>query len=201
MRKNSKAVLGAVLLLASSMAFAQLRTHQKADDEQLAVNVADVVPNFVTTTQPVLAAQANVLTALGMGTDADKLKAASVSLAPDATRGTIDTVMELQGDSAEAIADKVGDKPQLDAANAQLFAAGVRELAIGYSNYATMSRSLEPLRKRWRGGGITTGALFVAKGLPFAVKKLGGSLKAAADYARASGIALAPEVDAAVSSL
>ena len=201
MRKNSKAILGAALLLASSLACAQLRTHQKADEEEVSVKVSEVVPNFVTTTQPVLAAQANVLTALGMGADAAKLKTASEGLTPEATRGTIDAVMELQGDSAEAIADKVDDKPQLDAANAKLFADGVRDLAIGYSNYATMSRELEPLRKRWRGGGITTGALFVAKGLPFAVKKLGSSLKAAADYAKANSIALAPEVDAAISTL
>lgn len=201
MRMNTKAVVCAALLLVSTVSFAQLKTHKEAEEEQLGIKVADVVPDFVATTQPVLAAQASVLTALGMGAEAAKLKAASDTLTPQAPRAALDDVMELQGDSAEAIADKVDGKPQLDAANAKLFADGVRDLAVGYTNYAEMSRKLEPLRKRWRGGGITTGALFVAKGIPFSVKKLGNSLKAAAAYAKASNIALAPEVDAAVATL
>lgn len=201
MRASTKAALAASLLLVASVASAQLRTHAKADQEELSVRVEDVIPNFVAATQPLIAAQANVLTALGMADQAARLKAAGAELASGATRATIEGVMEQQGDAAEAIEDKLGDKPQLDAANAQLFAAGMRELAVGTAQYATMSREFEPLRKRWRGGGVTTGALFVAKGLPFTVKKLGSSLKAAAGYAAASKIALAPEVAEAASNL
>lgn len=201
MRTSTKAALAAALLLVTSVASAQLRTHARADQEELSVKVEDVIPNFVAATQPLIAAQANVLTALGLADQAAKLKAAGAELTAVATRGTIEGVMEQQGDAAEAIADKLDDKPQLDAANSQLFASGMRELALGTAQYTTMSKDLEPLRKRWRGGGVTTGGLFVAKGLPFTVKKLGSSLKAAAEYSAASKIALAPEVAEIVSKL
>lgn len=201
MRATTKAAFAAALLLVTSAACAQLRTHAKADEENISVKVEDVIPNFVAATQPLIAAQANVLTALGMAEQAAKLKAAGAELTTGATRGTIEGVMEQQGDAAEAIEDKLDDKPQLDAANTELFATGMRELAAGTAQYAAMSKELEPLRKRWRGGGVTTGALFVAKGLPFTVKKLGSSLKAAAGYSSASRIPLAPEVAQVVSTL
>ena len=201
MRAPTKAALAAALLLVTSVASAQLRTHAKADQEELVVKVEDVIPDFVAASQPLIAAQANVLAALGMADQAAKLKAAGAELASGATRATIEGVMEQQGDAAEAIEDKLDDKPQLDAANAQLFAASMRELAVGTAQYATMSKALEPLRKRWRGGGVTTGALFVAKGLPFTVKKLGSSLKEAAEYSTASKIPLAAEVAEVVSTL
>lgn len=201
MRMNSKAAVGAALLLISSVAFAQLRTHAKAEDEEIAVKVEEVVPDFIATTQPVLAAQAGILTALGMPAEAAKVAAAGAGLTPGATRGAIDEVVEQQANAAEAIAGKLDAKPQLDDAGKKLLADGLRDLAVGYTNYANMSGKLEPLRKRWRGGGVTTGALFVAKSLPFAVKKLASSLKATAGYAKANNIVLAPEVDAAVSTL
>ena len=201
MRAPTRAAFAAALLLVTSVAAAQLRTHARADEEELSVKVEDVVPDFVAASQPLIAAQAQILAALGMADRAARLKAAGAELNSGATRGTIEGVMEQQGDAAEAIEDKLDDKPQLDAANAQLFAAGMRDLAVGTAQYTTMSRALEPLRKRWRGGGVTTGALFVAKGLPFTVKKLGSSLKAAAGYSTASKIALAPEVAEVVSTL
>lgn len=201
MRMTSKAALGAALLLVSSVTFAQLRTHARADSENLAVKVEEVVPNFIATTHPVLAAQASILTVLGMPAEASKLLATGAALTPGATRGTIDEMVELQGDAAGKIADRLDAKPQLDDAAKKVLADSVRDLAAGYANYATMSRDLEPLRKRWRGGSMTSGALFVAKSLPFAVKKLGNSLKATAEYAKANNIALAPEVAEAVSTL
>lgn len=201
MRTTTKAAFAAALLLVTAAASAQLRTHARADQENLSVKVEEVIPNFVAATQPLIAAQANVLTALGLADQAARLKAAGAELTTGATRGAIEGVMEQQGDAAEAIADKLDDKPQLDAANTQLFAASMRELALGTAQYSTMSKELEPLRKRWRGGGVTTGALFVAKGLPFTMKKLGSSLKAAAEYSAASKITLAPEVAEVVSTL
>lgn len=193
----------AAMLLASVPAFAQPGNGgaKYSDVGSADVKVSDVVPNYVAAAVPLFAAETALLSAVGDQADADRLQTASKGLTNDATRGALDEINTAHMDALAGLEKALAAKPTLDEGARKQYADALRGLGLGLAEYTKMNRDLEPLRKKWRGGGTTTAALYVAKGMPFALKSLGSAAKAAIEYAQANNIPVAPEAQSAVAAL
>ncbi len=195
-----KTLASAALLLVCGAAAAQLGNGGStyAGVDKVNLNPAQIVAQFVVTTQSLLAADAGLLTALGQKDAAAKAGAESHKLPPDATRSALETALKVQADSNRVLERQMSATAALTDADKQAFSTHLGALARGIIDYAAMAGDTADLRKSMKAnGGAASSALYAIKALPSSVKDLGQTLKSAISYAKANDIALPAEVNQA----
>jgi hypothetical protein len=159
---------------------------------------SDFTPKFVTATLDAMAAQASMMTALGMTEQAASVTAQAKELTRDTPPGTVETIMATRTSAAQALAAKLaGAGVTFDAAKKPQFGADIDALARTIKLYEEISADLPWLKAQLRGAGAKgrTG-LFVAKSIPNYTRDLKAELATAVAFARANEIQFAPEVNA-----
>lgn len=204
MAKYLKALAGAALLLACSIASAQLGNGggTYAGVDKANPNAPDILGTYVDHAKTTLNASQVLLNAVGLAEEAGKAGAEAQALSADATRSKIESSLKVQADGGQALVQKLAAKPELNDATRQQFANGVAELSRGYLAEAALSRDLVDIRKTLKGSNAASiSVLYLSKALPGAVKELGQTLQAAAAYAKANNITLPQAATEALSQM
>ena len=157
---------------------------------------ADFTPRFVTATLDAMAAQASMMTALGLGDQAAVVTAQAKDLNRDTPPGMVDSIMTARLKAAQALSAKLATAGlKLDDAMKAQFGADIDALARSIKLYEEISTDLPWMKTQLRGAGAKgrTG-LFVAKSIPDYTRDMKVELAAAVTFAKANSIAFAPEV-------
>lgn len=159
---------------------------------------ADFTPRFVTATLDAMAAQASMMSALGLNDQAGAVTAQAKDLRRDTPPGTVEAIMTARLAAAQALSAKLATAGlTLDDAKKAQFGADVDALARSIKLYEEISTDLPWMKTQLRGAGAKgrTG-LFVAKSIPDYTRDMKVELAAAVAFANANKIAYAPEVTA-----
>ena len=158
---------------------------------------ADFTPRFVTATLNAMAAQASMLSMVGMNEPAATVTAQAKGLARDTPPGMVESIMAERSKAATALSAKLGTAgTAIDATKKAQFGADIDAVALALKEYREMSTDLPYMKTQLRGAGAKgrTG-LFVAKSMPDYIDALKADLGSAVAFAKANGIAYAPEVN------
>lgn len=199
-----KALLGMFLMLGSGIACAQLGNGGAAlsDTAKISEHPEDIMAKYADLSQAVLAANINVLTALNLKAEADKLAAQARTLTADSTLGNIQAVLDAQNDVNKALEQKLAAPLALDDNTRRQFSDGLQGMAQGAQKYAQMSKDLTGFKRRNKAtGGVASAALFAVKSLPESIKNMVRLLQAASNAAKAGNLALPADVAQAIDAL
>ena len=158
---------------------------------------ADFTPRFVTATLNAMAAQASMMSTLGMNEPAASVTAQAKDLSRDTPPGMVESIMAARGKAAQALSAKLGTAGvTIDAAKKAQCGADSDALALAIKEYRELSTDLPYMKTQLRGAGAKgrTG-LFVAKSIPDYTSALKAELAGAVAFAKANEIAYAPEVN------
>lgn len=158
---------------------------------------ADFTPRFVTATLNAMAAQASMMSTLGMNEPAASVTAQAKDLSRDTPPGMVESIMAARGKAAQALSAKLGTAGvTIDAAKKAQFGADIDAVALAIKEYRELSTDLPYMKTQLRGAGAKgrTG-LFVAKSIPDYTSALKAELAGAVAFAKANEIAYAPEVN------
>ncbi len=158
---------------------------------------ADFTPRFVTATLNVMAAQASMMSALGMDEPAASVTAQAKDLSRDTPPGMVESIMAARAKAAQAFSAKLGSAGvTIDAAKKAQFGADIDAVALALKEYRELSTDLPYMKTQLRGAGAKgrTG-LFVAKSIPDYASALKAELAGAVAFAKANAIGYAPEVN------
>lgn len=158
---------------------------------------AEFTPRFVTATLNAMAAQASMMSTLGMNEPAASVTAQAKDLSRDTPPGMVESIMAARGKAAQALSAKLGTAGvTIDAAKKAQFGADIDAVALAIKEYRELSTDLPYMKTQLRGAGAKgrTG-LFVAKSIPDYTSALKAELAGAVAFAKANEIAYAPEVN------
>jgi hypothetical protein len=158
---------------------------------------ADFTPRFVTGTLDAMAAQASMMTALGLAEQAASVTAQAKDLNRDTAPGTVESIMGARAKAAQALSAKLAMPGlTLDDAKKGQFGADIDALARAIKLYEEISTDLPWMKTQLRGAGAKgrTG-LFVAKSIPDYIRDMKVELATAVTFAKANKIDFAPEVN------
>jgi hypothetical protein len=196
--------LAASLATASASAIGQLGNGGTtySSIEQTRDRSIGFMPRFVELTHAGAAAQATLLSTLGLADDAKRTAAISDSLVAESTPGTVDTVLGSAGEAQRLVLQKLAAGPVLnDAAKAQ-FASAALELARTAKGYAELTANFGDMKQALRAAGAPgRTALYAAKTMPQTVTQMREALQAVLVFSKANGIALAAEVNETVAAM
>jgi hypothetical protein len=206
MAKYFKALASAALLMACSLASAQLPIGNGgalfAGVDKANPNAPQILGIYLENARTLLNADRDLLAAVGLSEQAAKTAAEAQGLAADASRSQIENALKVQADSGQALVQKLSANPELSAAGRLQFIASVGALSRGLMAASGMSRDLTDIRKTLKGSNSAAiSVLYLAKALPGSVKELGQTLQAAVTYAKANNITLPPEANEALALL
>lgn len=206
MAKYLNTLAGAALLLACGMAPAQLPIGNGgtlfAGIDKANPNAPEILSGYIDHARTTLHGEQALLGAIGLTDLAARAGAQAQGLGADATRSTIETALQVQSDSGQALVEALAGQPPLSDAARQQFANGVAALSRGYLGTAGMARELVDIRKTLKAANAPAiSVLYLSKALPGTVRELGQTLRAAAAYARANNITLPPATTAALGQL
>lgn len=160
---------------------------------------SDFTAKFVTSTLDAMAAQASMMTLLDMPEQAAAVTAQAKELRNGSPPGLVETIMATRGTAAQALTAKLATPGlMLDSSRKGQFGADVDALARAIKQYDAISADLPYTKTQLRGAGNKgrTG-LFIAKSIPDYTRSMKLELATAVAFAKANGIALAPDVTAA----
>ena len=158
---------------------------------------AEFTPRFVTATLNAMAAQASMLTILGMPEPAATVTAQAKDLSRDTPPGMVESIMAERSKAAVVLTAKLGAAgATIDATKKAQIGADIDAVALALKEYRELSTDLPYMKAQLRGAGNKgrTG-LFVAKSMPDYTGALKAELAGAVAFAKANGIAYAPEVN------
>jgi len=156
---------------------------------------SDFTGKFVTSTLDAMAAQASMLTAVGLTEQAATVTAQAKELSRGSPAGVIERVMAARAAGALALNAKLGGLV-LDAAKKPQFGADIDALALAIKHYDQLTTDLPMLKAQLRGAGDKgRSGLFVAKSIADYKRDMRQDLAAAVAFARANNITYAPEVN------
>jgi hypothetical protein len=159
---------------------------------------ADFTPRFVNATQDAIAAQASMMTALGLSEQAASVTAQAKDLTRDTPPGMVESIMAARSKAAQALSAKLATPGlMLDDAKKGQFGADVDAVARSIKLYEEISTELPWMKTQLRGAGAKgrTG-LFVAKSIPDYTRDMKLELAAAVAFAKANKIEFSAEVNA-----
>lgn len=200
MQKKLLAVCAAAALFATSgITLAQVGNGGATYSDVTNKNAwAEFTPRFVTATLNAMAAQASMMSTLGMNEPAASVTAQAKDLSRDTPPGMVESIMAARGKAAQALSAKLGTAGvTIDAAKKAQFGADIDAVALAIKEYRELSTDLPYMKTQLRGAGAKgrTG-LFVAKSIPDYTSALKAELAGAVAFAKANEIAYAPEVNA-----
>lgn len=157
---------------------------------------ADFTPRFVTGTLDAMAAQASMMTALGLSEQAASVTAQAKDLNRDTPPGMVESIMGARAKAALVLNAKLATPGlTLDDAKKGQFGADIDALARAIKLYEEISTDLPWMKTQLRGAGAKgrTG-LFVAKSIPDYIRDMKAELATAVTFAKANKIEFSPEV-------
>lgn len=154
------------------------------------------MPRFVELTHAGAAAQATLLTSLGLADEAKRTTAISDTLAAESTAGTVDAVLGSSGAAQRLVLQKLAAGPVLNDADKAQFASGALSLARAAKGYAELTENFGDMKQALRDAGATgRTALYAAKTMPQTVTQIRQALQAVIEFSKANSIPLAAEVN------
>lgn len=163
-----------------------------------------LVKNFVAANVDVLKANAKMGEALGLKATAADAEAVAQQLSSGSTfdKDSASKAVTAVGDSGGAIAAKLAEKPQLDAAAKATYTQGLLSLAKGVVKYKGLGKDVTSMGDSLKSAPLTQlpslgGATYVVSKLPTSTTEVLKALKNAVDFAQSNGI----EVPAEATSL
>lgn len=157
---------------------------------------SDFTGKFVTSTLDAMAAQASMLTAVGLTEQAASVTAQSKELSRATPPGAIERIMATRAAAGKALNAKLAGL-SLEAEKKPQFSADIDALALAIKHYDQLTTDMPMLKSQLRGAGDKgRSGLFVAKSIADYKRDLRQDLAAAVAFARANNIVYAPEVNA-----
>ncbi|MDC8758144.1 hypothetical protein [Janthinobacterium fluminis] len=203
--KRISVLLASVLLGASAVASAQMPSlgGMLGGGKSSGASAEQIVSKYVAGTQNVMKADANMLAAVGLKDEADKVALHAKNLTEGATKDALEGASKLQSDSSKALEQQMsGKKVVMDAASKKQFAEGVQDLSKGVIQYVGMSKDVTGFKPSVTSmGGAAAPALFVVQNLPGSIKSLASTLKLAIEFSKTNNIPLPKEANDATSML
>ena len=195
-RKFLAVVVGLTLVTISSVSFAQFGGLGAAlggkNVGSGGVSAEDLVKSYVGGTKQVMGAEAKLLEAVGLKTNAEKVEFSAKSLTEGPTKASLEEVLQVQTENNKALADSMGaNKVVLSAESKKTYVAGVVNLVKGIKSYIGMSSDVQGFKPSITSMGAAAGAaMFVVKSLPDSISSLKNTLKSAIDFAKENKITL-----------
>jgi hypothetical protein len=156
---------------------------------------AEFLADFVQLTQTDLAANAALLTSLGLAAEAGRSQAEADGFSVETTPGKIEATVGSAGAAHQLVMTKLASSPVLSAENQATFAAGALGLAQAAKRYSEVGGNLVAVKKALVDAGQKGRmALFAAKTVPATLTQVRQQLQAMVQFAKANNITLAPEV-------
>jgi hypothetical protein len=196
-------VLGAALATLSCTASAQFGGLLKGNSSGSGVSAEQIVKRYVGGARNVMQANANMLDAVGLKTEAGQAAAQVANLTEGATKDALEDANKTQTENSKALEMKLSDsKTTLDAGAKKKFSAGLGDLAKGVIQYVGLAKEVGGF-KPGMGSINATGnsALFVAKSLPGSTKNLAQTLKMAIEFSKANDIPVPKEANDATAMI
>lgn len=163
-----------------------------------------LVKNFVAANVDVLKANAKMGEALGLKATAADAEAVIQQLSSGSTtdKDSASKAATAVGDSGGAIAAKLAEKPQLDAASKVIYTQGLLSLAKGVVRYTGLGKDVTAMGDGLKSVPLTLlpslgSATYVVSKFPTSTTEVLKALKNAVDFAKSNGI----EVPAEATSL
>jgi hypothetical protein len=159
---------------------------------------AQVLSGFVELTQADLAANAALLSALGLAGDAGTAAAQSAGFTVDTTPGQIETAVGATAAARQLVLARLAGSPALAAENQAAFAAGAVGLAQAVKGYSALTSDIVAIKKAMTDAGAKGRlALYAVKTVPATLAQARQQLQAMVQFAKANNISLAAEVEQA----
>lgn len=156
---------------------------------------AQFLSRFVELTQADLAANAALLTALGLAGEAGTAAAQSAGFTVETTPGKIETTVGATAAAHQLVLARLASSPELGAENQAAFAAGALGLAQAVKGYSTLTGDFVAVKKALTDAGAKGRlALYAAKTVPATLAQARQQLQAMVQFAKANNISLAAEV-------
>jgi hypothetical protein len=163
---------------------------------------AQFLPQFVELTQADFAANATLLTSLGLADDAARSASQSAGFSVETTPGKIEAAVGSVAAAHQLVLKKLATSPALTPENQAMFAAGALLLAQTAKGYASMTGDFVAVKKAlFDAGAKARLALYAAKTMPPTVAQVREELQAIVVYAKAINITLAAEVSEAAAAM
>lgn len=162
-----------------------------------------LVRNFVAASKQVLTANSNLADALGLKDKASDAEKTAGALGDGATKGNLEDSNKVVADTSGAIAQKLAEKPVLDAAAKAKYAQGVGNLVTGAVKYAGLGKDVKDMGSSMKSASPLamaklSSAAFIVSKFPGSASNLYNTVKAAIDFAKSQGIEVkdADKIDA-----
>jgi hypothetical protein len=156
---------------------------------------AEFLADFVQLTQTDLAANAALLSSLGLAGEAGRSTAEADAFSVETTPSKIEATVGSAGAAHQLVMTKLASGPVLTAENQATFAAGALGLAQAVKRYAEVAGNLVAVKKALVDAGQKGRiALFAAKTVPATLAQVRQQLQAMVQFAKANNIPLAAEV-------
>lgn len=160
-----------------------------------ATRPAEFLAQFVELTQADLAANAAMLTSLGLAEDAGRAAAQAAAFTVETTPGKIEAAAGAAAAAHQLVLSKLAGSAVMTAENQAKFAAGALGMAQATRGYSALTGDFAAVKKALVDVGANGRlALFAAKTVPATVAGLRQELQAVVQFAKANNTALAAEV-------
>jgi hypothetical protein len=164
-----------------------------------------LVRNFVAASKQVLVANSSIADALGLKEKATDAEKTAGSLGDGATKDNLAESNKVVADSSGAIAQKLAEKPVLDAASKAKYVEGVGHLVTGTVKYAGLGNDVKDMGSSIKSASPLAlaklgSAAFIVSNFPGSASDLYRTVKAAIDFARSQGMEV-PGADDALKAI
>lgn len=183
-------VLGTALTVMSASASAQFGNLLKPAAAGASISADQIVKRYVGGAKGVMTANAVMLGALGMKTEAGRAAAQAANLTEGATKDVLEESAKVQTENSKALEGKLGQKnATMDAASKKEFVNGVSELASGVKQYVLLGKDVAGFKPGLGSLSASAGtAISVVKTLPESTKNLVTTLKMAIEFCKTNNI-------------
>jgi hypothetical protein len=156
---------------------------------------AEFLARFVELTQADLAANAALLTSLGLGDDAGRTVSQRAGFTPETTPSNIEATVGAAAAAQELVLTKLASRPVLTPENQAMFADGALALVRSAKGFRALTVDFVAVKKAMVDAGAKGRlALYAAKTVPSTATRLRQELQAMVQFAKANNISLAAEV-------
>ncbi|HEU4372545.1 MAG TPA: hypothetical protein VFS02_03595 [Telluria sp.] len=193
---------GMMLVCAMGSAYAQLGNGGATYSDVMTSGdkSREMMGKFVAVTRDTLTAEATMLAAIGQAGDADLAMAQLKTVGPDMNVEASETVLAAQTKTGAALERGLaGKQVAFDAAGKRQFGDAMLVLAKSVHEYASLSSELPSLKQALKNSGNKARVSYYAsKTVAGSLAEMRQTLRAAAAFARANGIALDATVEQAL---
>lgn len=199
-------LLGALMMAVSGIASAQfggLTNALGGGKSSGGASAEQIVKRYVSGTQSVMNADANMLAALGLKDESEKAALHAKNLTEGATKDALEGAAKVQTDSSKVLEERMkGQKVVMDEESKKRFSNGLADLARGVIQYVGVSKDVSGFKPSVSSlGSAATSAAYIVQSLPTSLKSVGSTLKTAIEFSKSNNIPLPKEANDATALL